>query len=150
MPLRIDESQDKMTVRSPEKVSRFRKCLRLVVVTGLCAAGLSTTGLGAASARAQENPFRSLTDALGLTTESGQGADFVRQSRPDLDKIDYSKVNGPEKKRVPVRTPAEVEADKSELVAERDKANTRLKKLNGEKMDAVAPNKPPPPLEDHF
>jgi hypothetical protein len=136
---------------------RSRKAIALALA-------LAAAGFGASAARAQENnqqtaqpnetpqpnPFRSLTDAIGLTTEAGQGADFVRQSRPDIDKLDYSKLSGPEKKRTPVRAPAEVEADKAQLVAEREKANERLKKLNGEKMTPIAPNKAPPPSDEHF
>jgi hypothetical protein len=154
MLLRIDESQGKMTARSAVQFRRLRIPISLALTLAFAA------GLFASAARAQEsaqqnqnvqqNPFRSLTDAIGLTTESGQGADFVRQSRPDLDKMDYSKLAGPEKKRAPVRTPAEIEADKAELVAEREKANARLKSLNGEKMAPVAPNKAPPPSDEHF
>lgn len=132
--MNIDESQVQMNVLSTAKSRRLRKSMALVVLTGLCGS----------SARAQQNPFRAVTDAMGLTTEAGPGADFVRQSRPDLNKLDYSGLSGVDKKRVPVRTPAEVEADKADLIASREKANTQLKKLGAEKVTPVAPTKAPP------
>jgi hypothetical protein len=90
------------------------------------------------------NPFRAVTDFLKLTTESGEAADFVRQTRPDADKMDYSHLTGVDKSRVPVKTPEQVEADKAALIATRDSADARRKKLQGEKLQAVAPNKAPP------
>jgi hypothetical protein len=158
---RVDESQEIMDARF---VVQFRRVLKSVCLAALAlapAAGFSAPAAMAqqsqenAQENAQEksqdsNPFRSLTDAIGLTTESGDGADFVRKTRPDLDKLDYSRLNGVEKKRAPVRTPAEIEADKAQLVADREKANARLKKLNGEKMTPIAPNRAPPPSDEHF
>jgi hypothetical protein len=93
---------------------------------------------------AAPNPLRAVTDFLKLTTESGEAADFVRQTRPDADKMDYSHLTGVEKPRVPVKTPEQVEADKAALIATRDNADARRKKLQGEKQEAVAPNKAPP------
>ena len=90
------------------------------------------------------NPFRAVTDFIGLTTETGEAADFVRQTRPDADKMDYSHLTGVDKPRVPVKTAEQVEADKAALIATRDKADARRKKLQGEKLEAVAPNKAPP------
>jgi hypothetical protein len=90
------------------------------------------------------NPFRAVTDFIGLTTETGEAADFVRQTRPDADKMDYSHLTGVDKPRVPVKTAEQVEADKAALIATRDKADARRKKLQGEKLESVAPNKAPP------
>ncbi len=133
--MNVDESQDEMNTLPMAKSRRLRKSMALVVLAGLCGS----------SAQAQQNPLRSLTDAIGLTTESGPPADFVRQSRPaDPDKMDYSGLSGVDKKRVPVRKPAEVEADKADLIATRDKANAQLKKLGAVKMAPVAPTKAPP------
>jgi len=91
------------------------------------------------------NPFRAVTDFMGLTTESGEAPDFIRQTRPDADKMDYSHLTGVDKPRIAVKTPEQVEADKAALIAIRDGADARRKKLQGEKMEAVAPNKAPPP-----
>jgi hypothetical protein len=143
MPATDDESQGKMIVLSAKIPSRRSKLQTLAVVA-------AAAWLGVSSARAQENPFRMLTNTLGITTDAGEGADFVRQSRPDAEKMDYSNLTGVDKKRAPVKTPAEVEAAKAELVAEREKTNVRLKKLNGEKMDPVAPAKAPPVTDEHF
>jgi len=93
---------------------------------------------------AAPNPFRAVTDFIGVTTETGAAPDFIRQTRPDADKMDYSHLTGVEKPRVAVKTPEQVEADKAALIAIRDKADTRRKKLQGEKLEAVAPNKAPP------
>ena len=53
-------------------------------------------------------------------------------------------MTGVDKPRVAVKTPAELAADQASLIAERDKADARRKKLQAEKVDAVAPNKAPP------
>ncbi len=87
---------------------------------------------------------------MGLTTEHREAADFVRATRPDEDKMDYSHLTGVDKKRVPVKTAAEVEADKAALIAVRGKADESRKRLEGEKLAPVAPNKAPPPVEDKF
>ena len=93
---------------------------------------------------AAPNPFRAVTDFIGVTTETGAAPDFIRQTRPDADKMDYSHLTGVDKPRVAVKTPEQVEADKAALIAIRDKADVRRKKLQGEKLEAVAPNKAPP------
>jgi hypothetical protein len=111
------------------------------------AAALCLCGAGA---QAQTNPFRAVTDWMGVTTEAGEAPDFVRQTRPDLDKTDYSHLTGVDKKRVPVRTPAEVAADKAELIADREKSAARMKKLGAEKMEPVAPAKAPPVTDEKF
>jgi hypothetical protein len=90
------------------------------------------------------NPFRAVTDFMGLTTESGEAPEFIRQTRPDADKMDYSHLTGVDKPRIAVKTPEQVEADKAALIATRDNADARRKKLQGEKLEAVAPNKAPP------
>ena len=93
---------------------------------------------------AAPNPFRAVTDFIGVTTETGPAPDFIRQTRPDANKMDYSNLTGVDKPRVPVKTPEQVEADKAALIATRDKADAHRKKLQGEKLEAVAPNKAPP------
>jgi hypothetical protein len=143
MPATADESQAKMIVLSATIPSRRRKIMTLAAVAAAACLGVS-------GARAQDNPIRTLTDKMGLTTESGDGADFVRQSRPDQEKMDYSNLTGVDKKRIPVKTPAEVEATKAELVAAREKSNARSKKLNGEKLAPVTPAKAPPASDEHF
>ena len=90
------------------------------------------------------NLFRAVTDFMGVTTESGEAPEFIRQTRPDADKMDYSHLTGVDKPRIAVKTPEQVEADKAALIATRDKADARRKKLQGEKLEAVAPNKAPP------
>jgi hypothetical protein len=90
------------------------------------------------------NPFRAVTDFMGITTESGEAPEFIRQTRPDAEKMDYSHLTGVDKPRIAVKTPEQVEADKAALIATRDNADARRKKLQGEKMEAVAPNKAPP------
>lgn len=98
----------------------------------------------------QTDPLRAATNWLGWTTEPGDAPDFVRQTRPDVDKLGYSHLTGVDKKRAAVRTPAEVEADKAELIAERNKSVARMKKLGAEKMDPVAPAKAPPVNDEKF
>ena len=95
------------------------------------------------------NPFRAVTDFLKITTEANEPADFVRETRP-TDKIDYSHLTGVDKARAPLKTPEEVEADKAALVSTREQADARRKKLQDEKLQAIAPNKPPPPNDERF
>jgi hypothetical protein len=150
MPATVAESQAKMSKFS---VSRFLRPARrgeVALFSALFPAFLATLCLSGAGAQAQTNPFRSLTDALGMTTEAGDAPDFIRQTRPDAEKMDYSHLTGVDKKRAPVRTPAEVEADKAELVAVRDKSAARMKKLGAEKMTPVAPAKAPPATDEKF
>jgi hypothetical protein len=119
----------------------------LAVSLCLCAAAQGQTNPQTSS---PTNPLRAATNWLGWTTEAGDGPDFVRQTRPDADKMDYSHLSGVDKQRAPVRTPAEVEADKAELIAAREKSAARLKKLGAEKMDPVAPAKAPPVTDEKF
>jgi hypothetical protein len=142
MPATVAESQAKMSTYFTSWFFRFPggRVLALAVALGLCGAG----------AQAQTNPLRAATNWLGLTTEATEGPDFVRQTRPDADKMDYSRLTGVDKQRAPVRTPAEVEADKAELIAARQKSAARMKKLGAEKMDPVAPAKAPPVTDEKF
>jgi hypothetical protein len=142
MPATVAESQAKMTKSSASWFLRWRPGGAITLVAALCLSG--------SGAQAQSNPFRSLTDAIGITTQAGEGPDFIRQTRPDADKMDYSNLTGVDKKRAPVRTPAEVEADKAELVALREKSALRMKKLGAEKMAPVAPAKAPPVTDEKF
>jgi len=151
MPATVDESQAKMIKFSAPALFRRRnnRAMALVMTAAACLfAGGACVFAG--SAWAQTNPFRAVTDWMGITTEAGEAPDFVRQTRPDLEKTDYSHLTGVDKQRAPVRTPAEVEADKAELTAERDKSAERLKKLGAEKVDPVAPTKAPPVTDEHF
>jgi hypothetical protein len=100
--------------------------------------------IGAGEARAQQSPVRAVTNMLGWTKDTDDGADFVRETRPDLNNLGFSHVTGVDKPRVAVKTPAELEADRASLIADREKADARRKKLQAEKVDAVAPNKAPP------
>ncbi|WP_294534410.1 hypothetical protein [uncultured Rhodoblastus sp.] len=136
-------------------VSRFfrrppRRAVAFRTVAFRAVASIAALWLHGAGAQAQTNPFRSLTDALGMTTETGEGPDFIRQTRPEGDKMDYSHLTGVDKLRKPIRTPAEVEADKAELVSLREKSAARMKKLGAEKMTPVAPAKAPPATDEKF
>jgi hypothetical protein len=142
MPATVAESQGKMSNSSASWFLRRRAGGAVALAAALCLSG--------AGAQAQSNPFRAVTDWMGVTTEAVEGPDFVRQTRPDLDKTGYSNLTGVDKKRVPVRTPAEVAADKAELIADREKAAARMKKLGAEKMDPVAPAKAPPVTDEKF
>jgi hypothetical protein len=127
---------------------------------GACAAQTQTAQAPAAQAPAAKdatppdppapNAFRAVTDFMGLTTEHADAPDFVRASRPDEEKMDYSHLTGVDKKRAPVKSAAEVEADKAALIAVRGKTDERRKRLEGEKMAPVAPNRAAPPVEDKF
>jgi hypothetical protein len=99
---------------------------------------------GEARAQQAQNPVRALTNALNWTHDTDEGPDFVQETRPDLKELGYSHLTGVDKPRVAVKTPAELEADKAALVAEREKADGRRKRLQAERVDAVAPNKAPP------
>jgi hypothetical protein len=94
------------------------------------------------------NPFRAVTDFMKITTETNESADFVRETRPDT--MDYSHLTGVDKPRTPLKTPEQVEADKAALISTRERADTRRKKLQGEKMQAIAPNKAPPAPDERF
>ena len=54
---------------------------------------------------AAPNPFRAVTDFIGVTTETGEAPDFIRQTRPE-GKMDYSHLTGVDKPRVAVKTPS--------------------------------------------
>ena len=104
-----------------------------------------------ASALAQEsNPLRAVTNAIGLTAPTGERPDFVRESRPNEEKMDFVPFLGPEKKRIPVKTPAQAAADDAELVAAKTVAQGRLKKLQSESVEQLAPAPKPPQVEDKF
>jgi hypothetical protein len=154
----VDESQTAMRVDfSPRIFGRrgkmAQKFVHLMLVASFAAAlgGTAAFAQNPQPAPAQQtpmpaapNPFRAVTDFIGWTTETGAAPDFIRQTRPDADKMDYSHLTGVDKPRVPVKTPEQVEADKAALIGTRDKADARRKKLQGEKLEAVAPNKAPP------
>jgi hypothetical protein len=163
----VDESQTAMIVDFNPRIFGRRGKMAQKPMHNIMRVAAFATALGGAAAWAQQNqpaaapqnppaaaqlapvpaapnPFRAVTDFMKLTTESGEAADFVRQTRPDADKMDYSHLTGVEKPRVPVKTPEQVEADKAALIATRDNADARRKKLQGEKLEAVAPNKAPP------
>ena len=154
----VDESQTAMLVDFiPRIFGRRGKMAHKFVRVMLVASFVAVLGGSAALAEnpqpapvqqtpkpAAPNPFRAVTDFIGVTTETGEAPDFIRQTRPDADKMGYSHLTGVDKPRVAVKTPEQVEADKAALIAIRDKADTRRKKLQGEKLEAVAPNKAPP------
>jgi hypothetical protein len=154
----VDESQTAMLVDFNPRIFGRRgkmaqKFVHLMLVASFAAvlSGSAAFAQNPQPAPAQKtpmpaapNPFRALTDFIGVTTETGETPDFIRQTRPDADKMDYSHLTGVDKPRVPVKTPEQVEADKAALIAIRDKADAHRKKLQGEKMEAVAPNKAPP------
>jgi hypothetical protein len=111
---------------------------------------LFLAGFAAHGQEAAPNPGRGILEFLGLTTDVGPRPDFVARSRPDEDKLDYSPLTGPEKKRKPVKSPSELAADTAELIAARQKNADRVKKLQGERVAPVAPNKKPPVSDDQF
>jgi hypothetical protein len=105
----------------------------------------------AAPASAQEsNPLRAVTDAIGLTAPTGERPDFVRESRPDEDKMDFVPFLKSDKPRIPVKTPAQAAADDADLVAAGNRARGRVKKLQSESVEALAPAPKPPPVQDKF
>jgi hypothetical protein len=118
--------------------NRLRGCKKLALAIAMAA--LAAAG----EARAQQNPVRALTNVLGWTKDTAEGPDFVRETRPDVKELGFSHVTGVDKPRVAVKTPAELEADKAALMAERGKADAARKKLQAEKVEAIAPNRPPP------
>ena len=77
------------------------------------------------------NAFRAVTDFMGITTELGEAPEFIRQTRPDADKMDYSHLTGVDKPRVAVKTPEQVEADKAALIAIRDERRRPSKEIAG-------------------
>jgi hypothetical protein len=108
-------------------------------------------GLAAAPAGAEENnPLRALTNAIGLTAPTAERPDFVQQSRPDEQKMDFVPFLGPDKKRIPLNTPAQIAADDAALVAEKNRAQARMKKLGAERVDQPAAAPKPPAVTDQF
>ncbi|MCW2273868.1 hypothetical protein GJ654_08260 [Rhodoblastus acidophilus] len=106
---------------------------------------------GSASAWAEEtNPLRAVTNAIGLTAPTSDRPDFIRQSRPDEEKMDFVPFLAPEKKRIPVKTPAQAAADDADLVAAKNQAQARLKKLQSESVEQLAPAPKPPAVQDKF
>lgn len=105
----------------------------------------------ASSAWAEEtSPLRAVTNAIGLTAPATDRPDFIRESRPEEEKMDFVPFLAPEKKRIPVKTPAQAAADDADLVAAKTQAQARLKKLQSEPVDAVAPAPKPPAVDDKF
>ncbi len=134
-----------------------RAVLGAAIAFGLAAASGARAQNAAPSAppsapaqSAPRSPLRALTDTLGWTVETDQGPNFVHDSRPSPKSMGYTRLTGPKKKRAPVRTPAQLAADTADLIAARDKAEARLKRLKAEKLAPIAPSKAPPPLKDHF
>lgn len=125
-----------MNAQTVSQRLRARKMLALALAIAALAA--------AQEARAQQNPLRALTNALGWTKETDEGPDFVRETRPDMKSLNFSPLTGVDKPRAAVKTPAELEADKAALVAQRAKADAARKKLQAEQVAPVAPNHPPP------
>lgn len=118
-------------------------------------------GPGAASAQAQSaagkpaqqespptpapsNPLRAVTDFLNWTTEASDGPDFVRESHPDTDKLDYSHLAGTDKKRAPVKKPDELKKAQDALIADRQSAAAKARALQSEQVETPAPNKVEP------
>jgi len=153
----VDESQTAMLVDFiPRIFGRRGKMAHKFVRVMLVASFVAVLGGSAAFAQdpqpapaqqtpkpAAPNPFRAVTDFIGVTTETGDTPEFIRQTRPE-GKMDYSNLTGVDKPRIAVKTPEQVEADKAALIAIRDKADAHRKKLQSEKLEAVAPNKAPP------
>ena len=172
----VDESQPAMSAKLIMRFFGFptRLVIAATVLAGFCgdvaaqqaapaslaarpAASLAASPAASPAKNAEKepdppapNPFRAVTDFMGLTTEHREAADFVRATRPDEEKMGYSHMTGVDKKRVPVKTAAEVEADKAALIDIRGKADARRKHLEGERLAPIAPNKAPPPLKDNF
>lgn len=93
---------------------------------------------------APSNPLRAVTDFLNWTAEAGDGPDFVRESHPDTDKLNYSNLAGVDKKRAAVKKPEELKAAQDRLVAEREKSAAQARALQSEKVETPAPNKVEP------
>jgi len=135
---------------APARRRIFRKCATLAARP---AAALLVAAAFAAPvpAGAQENPLRSVTNAIGLTTPtSAERPDFVRASRPDEEKMDFIPFVGPEKKRIPLKTPEQAAADDAALVADKSRAQARLKKLQAQPVEKLAPAPKPPAVTDQF
>jgi hypothetical protein len=136
---RREESQPAMKNSIFSLPSSRRETCAAALVCALLLAG------GGARAQeqggAQTNPLRAVTDFMKITTETPQAPDFVRATRPDAETMDYSHLTGVDKKRAPVRTPEQVQADTKDLMATRARVDGRRKKLEGEKIAPVAPNR---------
>jgi hypothetical protein len=112
---------------------------------------LLVTLLAASPACAEEtSPLRAVTNAIGLTAPASDRPDFIRESRPDEEKMDFVPFLAPEKKRIPVKTPAQAAADDADLVAAKTQAQARLKKLQSESVEQLAPAPKPPTVQDKF
>jgi len=120
---------------------------RLARDAALLAALVAAPGLALAE---ETNPVRAVTNAAGLTAPTGERPDFVRESRPAEESMDYVSFIAPQKKRIPVKTPEQAAADDADLVATKTKAQDRLRKLQAEKVDQLAPAPKPPPVTDKF
>jgi hypothetical protein len=114
-------------------------------------ASLAALAFGAQEGRAEDrNPLYGITDWMGLTAPTGDRPDFVRESRPDEKGMDFVPFIAPEKKRIPVKTADQIGADESALLAEKQKATGRLKKLNSEAVQTLPSAPKPPPMTDKF
>jgi hypothetical protein len=124
------------------RIGRF--CARFAAI-------LAVASLAASAARAEDrNPFNIVTDAIGLTAPTAERPDFVRESRPDEQKMDFVPFTGPDKKRIPVKTADQTAADDAALLAEHGKAQVRLKKLQTEAVETLPAATKPPALTDKF
>ena len=79
-----------------------RVCIVLPLLLAGCASG--------------SDPVHSVISGIGMLPEQPEAKDFVKEARPDLDKIDYLPVGfeAPEHK-LPVRSKSEAAADDLEL-----------------------------------
>jgi hypothetical protein len=142
---RREESQPAMKISIFSLPSSRRETCAAALVCALLLAvgGARAQEQGGVQGGAQTNPLRAVTDFMKITTETPQAPDFVRATRPDAETMDYSHLTGVDKKRAPVKTPEQVQADTKDLMATRARVDGRRKKLEGEKIAPVAPNKAP-------
>ncbi len=127
-----------------------RKRFALVAACRIGVKGLAATlvflGLAPlAIAQEADQDFQPLKAAAGivdLSTRTPQAPDFVRQSRPNSQTLDYAPLTGPDKERIRVKTPQEIEAEQAELLASRGLADRRGKNLASVKMAPISAGKP--------
>jgi hypothetical protein len=132
---------------SPNARRRLSRALACAVLTF---SSVAAPGRAPAFAQEEGNPLRAVTNAIGLTAPTGERPDFVRETRPDEEKMDFVPFVGPEKKRIPVKTPEQAAADDAALVATKNQAQGRLKKLQSENVEQLAPAPKPPAMTDKF
>jgi len=112
---------------------------------------LAAVALGAQDVRAEDrNPLYGITDWMGLTAPTGDRPDFVSKSRPDEKGMEFVPFLGPEKKRIAVKSQAEIAADEAALLAQKRITTDRLRKLNSEAVEALPAAPKPPPMTDKF